>query len=150
MSEPKNVTIDLWLAVLFAAAAVCAIGVCTLIFFKWGSVEPGALTTEMIQERETKLTDLESGMTKERSSYRWISKDKGTVQLSIDRAMELTLKDLQNKPPRASGVPVDPAPAPTPAAPATEPAAEEVAPAVEAETEKTPVEKTPVQEGASA
>ncbi len=120
MSKEKDVTINLGAAILIAAAAVCAIGLFSLLIIKTGDPQQ-AVATQIVKDRTIKLADMQTGMAKERASYRLISKEKGTVQLPLERAMEVTLADLQNQAPRPSGVPVDPAvpaaptPTPTPA-----------------------------------
>jgi hypothetical protein len=49
--------------------------------------------------RSKKLKDARDEETKALTSYAWIDKNKGTVRLPIDRAMELTVADLANKNP---------------------------------------------------
>src|ERR1700737_136320 len=49
--------------------------------------------------RAKKLKDARDEETKALTSYAWVDKNKGTVRLPIDRAMELTVADLANKKP---------------------------------------------------
>src|SRR6202011_68692 len=49
--------------------------------------------------RVKKLKDARDEETTALTSYAWIDKNKGTVRLPIDRAMELTVADLANKKP---------------------------------------------------
>src|ERR1700737_5671519 len=49
--------------------------------------------------RVKKLKDARDEETKALTSYAWVDKNKGTVRLPIDRAMELTVADLANKKP---------------------------------------------------
>jgi hypothetical protein len=49
--------------------------------------------------RAKKLKDARDEETKTLTSYAWVDKNKGTVRLPIDRAMELTVADLANKKP---------------------------------------------------
>jgi hypothetical protein len=49
--------------------------------------------------RAKKLKDAREEDSKALTSYAWIDKNKGTVRLPIDRAMELTVADLANKKP---------------------------------------------------
>jgi hypothetical protein len=51
------------------------------------------------QARAKKLKDAREEDSKALTSYAWIDKNKGTVRLPIDRAMELTVADLANKKP---------------------------------------------------
>jgi hypothetical protein len=49
------------------------------------------------------------------SGYAWIDKNKGTVRIPIERAMELSLPDLARKKPAAAGPIATPAPSEAPA-----------------------------------
>jgi hypothetical protein len=51
------------------------------------------------EAREKKLKDARDEDAKALTSYAWIDKNKGTVRLPIERAMELTVADLANKKP---------------------------------------------------
>jgi hypothetical protein len=51
------------------------------------------------EARAKKLKDARDEDTKALTSYAWVDKNKGTVRLPIDRAMELTVADLANKKP---------------------------------------------------
>src|SRR6266446_8179638 len=51
------------------------------------------------EERVKKLKDVRDEEAKALTSYAWVDKNKGTVRLPIDRAMELTVADLANKNP---------------------------------------------------
>lgn len=93
---------------LLALAAAVSFGAATLFEFWRGDTRSAALRA-VVAEREEKLATLKEGISKEASSYKWVKKEAGVVQLPIARAMEVTLPDLKNSPPRASGVPVDPA-----------------------------------------
>src|SRR5437763_11348091 len=71
------------------------------------------------EAREKKLNDTRNAATGELNSYSWVDKGKGIARIPIDRAIELTLRDLASKKP-APANPIE-APAPTPA-PAASPA----------------------------
>jgi len=71
------------------------------------------------EAREKKLHDARNAAAQELNSYAWVDKGKGIARIPIDRAMELTLRDLASKKP-APANPIE-APAPT-AAPAASPA----------------------------
>src|SRR5437762_9300708 len=71
------------------------------------------------EAREKKLNDARNSATQELNSYAWVDKGKGIARIPIDRAMQLTLRDLASKRP-APANPIE-APAPTPA-PAASPA----------------------------
>jgi hypothetical protein len=51
------------------------------------------------EDRVKKLKDVRDEEAKALTSYAWVDKNKGTVRLPIDRAMELTVADLANKKP---------------------------------------------------
>ena len=58
--------------------------------------------------RAKKLKDARDEDTKALTSYAWVDKNKGTVRLPIDRAMELTVADLANKKPAPANAIVAP------------------------------------------
>jgi hypothetical protein len=55
------------------------------------------------ENRMKKLAELRDEDSKALSGYSWIDKNKGTVRLPIERAMELTLADLEKKKPAPAG-----------------------------------------------
>ena len=55
------------------------------------------------QDRGKKLKDLREEDAKALATYAWIDKNKGTVRVPIERAMELTVADLANKKPASAG-----------------------------------------------
>ena len=71
------------------------------------------------QARKEKLKTTRNTANKELNAYAWVDKAKGVARIPIDRAMQLTLRDLASKKP-APANPIE-APAPTPA-PAASPA----------------------------
>jgi hypothetical protein len=71
------------------------------------------------EAREKKLNDARKAASQELNSYAWVDKGKGIARIPVDRAMELTLRDLASKKP-APANPIE-TPAQTPA-PATAPA----------------------------
>src|SRR3984893_9274553 len=54
-------------------------------------------------DRAKKLKDLHDDDAKALTSYAWIDKNKGTVRVPIERAMELTVAELANKKPTGAG-----------------------------------------------
>ena len=54
------------------------------------------------EARAKKLKDAREEESKAMTSYSWIDKNKGTVRLPIDRAMELTVAELANKKPTSA------------------------------------------------
>ena len=77
--------------------------------------------------REKKLNDTRNAARQELNSYAWVDKGKGVARIPIDRAMELTLRDLASKKPALANPIATPAEAasasPPPAAPTAAPAA---------------------------
>ncbi|HEU5079628.1 MAG TPA: hypothetical protein VFT72_10450 [Opitutaceae bacterium] len=58
------------------------------------AIPQGALTPE---ERMERLTEMRAKEAKQANSYSWIDQQKGTVEIPIDRAMELTVQELNAK-----------------------------------------------------
>ena len=79
------------------------------------------------EAREKKLNDARKAATQELNSYAWVDKGKGIARIPVDRAMELTLRDLASKKPALANPIATPAEAasasPPPAAPTAAPAA---------------------------
>src|SRR6184192_4623827 len=75
--------------------------------------------------REEKLKTTRDATTKELSSYAWVDKGKGVARIPIDRAMQLTMRDLASKKPEPANPIAAPAEA---AAPAASPPAPAVSP----------------------
>ena len=67
------------------------------------------------EARKKKLNDARNTATQELNSYAWVDKGKGVARIPIDRAMQLTLRDLASKKPE----PANPITAPTEAPPPT-------------------------------
>ena len=78
------------------------------------------------EARKKKLNDARNTATQELNSYAWVDKGKGVARIPIDRAMQLTLRDLASKKPEPANPITTPAEA---AAPAASPAAPPVSPA---------------------
>jgi hypothetical protein len=77
------------------------------------------------EAREKKLNDARNAAAQELKSYAWVDKGKGIARIPIDRAMELTLRDLASKKPAPANPIETPAQAPAPGAspaPAVSPA----------------------------
>ena len=64
------------------------------------------------EAREKKWNDARNTATQELNSYAWVDKGKGIARIPIDRAMELTLRDLASKKPAPANPIETPAPAP--------------------------------------
>jgi hypothetical protein len=73
------------------------------------------------QAREKKLNDARNAATKELNSYAWVDKGKGIARIPIDRAVQLTVRELASKKPMAANsietAAQTPAPAASPAPP---------------------------------
>jgi hypothetical protein len=68
------------------------------------------------EAREKKLNDARNAATQELNSYAWVDKGKGVARIPIDRAMQLTLRDLASKKPEPANPIATPAEAAAPAA----------------------------------
>src|SRR5438552_1415914 len=66
--------------------------------------------------REEKLKTTRDAATKELSSYAWVDKAKGVARIPIDRAMQLTVRDLASKKPATANAIETAAPTPAPVA----------------------------------
>src|SRR6476661_6827437 len=64
------------------------------------------------EAREKKVNDARNAATQELNSYAWVDKGKGIARIPIDRAMELTLRDLASKKPAPANPIETPAQAP--------------------------------------
>ncbi len=82
-----------------------------------------------IVERTKAREELDAENKQKLETYAWVDKAKGTVQIPIKQAMDLTMAELNQRPPAPAG-PINP-PAAAPAAPtdAAATAAEQPAPA---------------------
>jgi hypothetical protein len=68
------------------------------------------------EARVKKLNDARNAATEELNSFAWVDKGKGVARIPIDRAMQLTLRDLASKKPEPANPIVAPAEAAAPAA----------------------------------
>src|SRR5437763_14226779 len=76
------------------------------------------------EAREKKLHDARNAAAQELNSYGWVDKGKGVARIPIDRAMELTLRDLASKKPEPANpiaTPAEAQAATTPPPPAVSP-----------------------------
>src|SRR2546430_13184515 len=99
-----------WLGVVLLFALFGAIVLAII-----GPAQRGDTYEKMRTEnRLKKLKDARDEDAKALNGYAWIDKNKGTVRLPIERAMELTVADLANKKPAAAGPIATPAPSAAP------------------------------------
>jgi hypothetical protein len=75
-------------------------------------------------ERSKALADLRTENEQKLGSYAWVDKAKGQVQIPIEKAVELTIAELNRRPPAPAGPIATPAPAAPAAQPAASPAAQ--------------------------
>jgi hypothetical protein len=83
-------------------------------------------------ERSKALEELNAENTKRLTTYAWVDKAKGQVQIPIEQAIELTIAELNSRPPAPAG-PIAPAAPAEPAVPA-----EAAAPAAPAASDAQP------------
>jgi hypothetical protein len=103
---PSRAPFSTWVGVvlLFALFGIIVVAII-------GPARRGDSYEEMRAEnRVKKLKELRDEDAKALTTYAWIDKNKGTVRLPIDRAMELTLADLSNRKP-APAYPISSPPA---------------------------------------
>jgi hypothetical protein len=83
------------LAAIFAGFAIFAL----IVLVAYLPQRPPAITQGALtpQERSARLTELRAKEQKQANSYAWIDQAKGSVQLPIDRAVELTIQELNAK-----------------------------------------------------
>lgn len=92
---PTNRPSCVTLAAIFGGFAIFALIVLVAYLPQQAaSIPQGALTPK---ERQTRLIELRAKEAKQAGSYAWIDQAKGTVQLPIDRAVELTIQELNAK-----------------------------------------------------
>ena len=122
-----------------AALLVITLGAGAVWFFRAGTPKDESYDDKRGAARLAKRLALDLEDSRKLTGYAITDKEKGIVQLPLDRAFELTVPELKSKPSGPSSVKVDDpyphgmAPAPVPAvAPATSPATTQTAPATEA------------------
>lgn len=80
-------------------------------------------------ERSKAYQELEAEDTRKLQEYAWVDKAKGTVQIPIERAIELTIAELNSKKPSPAGPIATPAPSPEASpSPAASPTAQAATP----------------------
>ncbi|HEY5753465.1 MAG TPA: hypothetical protein VIT21_09975 [Chthoniobacterales bacterium] len=100
-----------------ALVAVACIAWIAFVLFR-GTSQTDA---ERVSKRFENLAKLNEANAKKMNSYAWVDKAKGTVQIPIDRAIDVTVSDLKDKAPAQASPIATPAPAPA-ASPAPPPA----------------------------
>ena len=90
-----------------------------LLMFLFGAIAVGIIgpaprgdtyEQQRAQNREKKLKDLRDEDAKALTGYAWIDKNKGSVRIPIERAMQLTVAELASKKPAMAGPIATPAP----------------------------------------
>ena len=80
-------------------------------------------------ERSKAYQELEAENARKLQEYAWVDKEKGTVQIPIERAIELTITELNSKKPSPAGPIATPAPSPEASpSPAANPTAQAATP----------------------
>lgn len=107
-----------------------------LLFLVFGAIVPAVVgpaprgtdyEAQRAKERMEKMKAIQDDA-KSLTTYAWIDKNKGSVKIPIDRAMELTVVDLANKKPAPAGPIATPAPGAQTNAPAVPAPAASAAP----------------------
>lgn len=122
-SQPK----PLWLilAGAFALLLIFVIAVRLLIGVAPAPDEDAARAAERSKAHQ----ELEAENTRKLQEYAWVDKAKSTVQIPIERAIELTIAELNSKKPSPAGPIATPAPSPEASpSPAANPTAQAATP----------------------
>jgi hypothetical protein len=122
-SQPK----PLWLVLAgaFALLLIFVIAVRLLIGVAPAPDEDAARAAERSKAHQ----ELQAEDTRKLQEYAWVDKAKGTVQIPIERAIELTIADLNSKKPSPAGPIATPAPSPEASpSPAANPTAQAATP----------------------
>lgn len=97
MSDTKTSPKNFWVTL---AAVIGGFAIFLLILFiaylpqAPAPLPEGSLTPEARAERLAELRAKEKSLT---TTYGWVDKDKGVVRLPVDRAVELTIQELNAK-----------------------------------------------------
>lgn len=86
-----------WITIAAIFGGLALFGLIVLIAYlpqRPGGVQQGVLSPA---EREARLRDLRAKEQTQAKSYAWIDQKAGVVQLPIDRAVELTVQELNAK-----------------------------------------------------
>src|SRR5215212_5970396 len=84
-----------------------------LVVFVLVAATPHGNTYEQkrAKAREEKLKTIKEAVAKDLNSYAWVDKGKGVARIPIDRAMQLTVRDLASKKPAPANAAASPSPA---------------------------------------
>lgn len=93
-STPNNASFGTIAAVIGGFALFALIVALAYLPQRPAPIAQGALTSA---ERYQRLTDMHAKEAKQINSYGWVDQQKGVVQLPIERAMELTIQELNAK-----------------------------------------------------
>lgn len=93
-NTPNNSSIGTIAAVVGGFALFALIVALAYLPQRSEPVQTGALTPT---ERYQRLTDMRAKEAKQINAYGWVDQPKGVVQLPIERAMELTVQELNAK-----------------------------------------------------
>ena len=58
---------------------------------------PQSVNEDIIKERKAKLAEVNAKQRELVTSYEWVDKAENVVRIPVERAMQLTVKDLQDK-----------------------------------------------------
>jgi hypothetical protein len=105
----------LWAVVLFVFFGA-------IVAIVFGSMPRGSTyEQDRARARMEKLKTAQEEWGKAANHYSWVDKDKGIARIPVQRAMEVTLAELQARKPMAAGPIATPAPAQAPASSAAQP-----------------------------
>ncbi len=98
-SEPGGLSLSLSALSIFGLLLSFLLVVIILVAFN----RPAPVGDRISQKRDNTLMEVRNWHEEILTTYGWIDQSAGIVRVPIDRAMELTLKDLSGEPPVGGG-----------------------------------------------
>lgn len=100
MNAPKNIKVyilnffGILLLFLLAAFAMVTIYIPSL---------PGPVGRDIVEKRKVTLAEVNAAQQEKISTYAWINKEEGTVQIPVERSMGLIVDELKSKKSNSNG-----------------------------------------------
>ncbi|SRR5581483_7606140 len=103
-TEIRKVSLGFWF--FWGIAIFCLFALIAWVLIRFAAPQE-TFDDKRAKARVEKLASLKKENDAKLNSYAWIAKDKGTVQIPVDYAMELVANDLKSKPVQPSAVKVE-------------------------------------------
>jgi hypothetical protein len=98
MSDSTNASpSNFWLTTLAVVGVIVIFALILVVAYLPQAPAPLAEGAKTPEQRKTILVEHRAKETKASTGYTWIDQSKGVVQLPIDRAMQLTIQELNAK-----------------------------------------------------